>query len=245
MLEQCQAAAQPDDQVWFVDSASTDGSAAIAAEAGVAVVPAPLGKGNALAAAVSRWRDGWLIFVDADIEHSERSIPGALREAAAVSSAQMIVGTVDWQHRRSVGPYLYQPVVRALFPEVPFLPRPLSGFRALSPGLALGDLPSSYGVEVYLNVQVAVAGGRIEAPRLGTYQGPIRDYANIPQAARDIAVTLLDLAQAHGRIQERNPWEVWTERVLAVIDEQPREGADDAAYLRALQTAASEPLPPT
>jgi glycosyltransferase involved in cell wall biosynthesis len=245
VLEQCQAAALPGDSVWFVDSASTDDSAAIAAEAGAHVLPAPLGKGRAVAAAIARHRDGWLILVDADVQESAVSIPGTLREAARRSTADMIVGQVDSPgKRRSVTPHLYEPLVRALFPEAPELDRPLSGFRALRAGLPLHELPGGYGVEAHLNVEVALIGGRIETLPLGTHRGPIRGYAHIGRAAREIADALLDLATAYGRIAERRAWEEWTARVIGAIEDQPGEGADDTAYFRALRAAAGAPLPP-
>jgi hypothetical protein len=230
--------------VWFVDSASTDDSAAIAADAGVEVVPAPLGKGRAVATAITRHSEGWLILVDADTEESALSIPAALRDAAAGSTADMIVGQVEIPgKRRSVTPYLYEPLVRALFPETPELDRPLSGFRALRAGLPLHDLPAGYGVEVHLNVEVAVTGGRIETLPLGPYRGPTRGYVHIGRAAREIAGALLDLAVGYGRIADRGAWEAWTARVLKAIDDQPAEYADDTAYFRALRAVAREPLP--
>ncbi len=245
VLEQCQAAARAGDAVWFVDSASTDASAVIAAEAGVDAVPAPLGKGRAVATAIARHGEGWLLLVDADVEESELSIPAALRDAAARSSADMIVGQVQSPgKRRSVTPYLYEPLVRALFPETPELDRPLSGFRALRAGLPVHDLPGGYGVETHFNVEVALTGGRIEALPLGAHRGPIRGYAHIGRAARDIADALLDLATRYGRIAERGVWEAWTARVLAAIDDQPGEGVDDTAYFLALRAVAGEPLPP-
>jgi glucosyl-3-phosphoglycerate synthase len=245
MLEQCRAAARSGDSVWFVDSASRDASVAIAAEAGARVLPAPLGKGRAVAAAISRHREGWLILIDADVEESALSIPAALRDAAARSTADMIVGQVQSPgKRRSVTPYLYGPLVRALFPEAPELDRPLSGFRALRAGLPLHNLPGGYGVEAHLNVEVALTGGRIETLSLGAYRGPTRGYAHIGRAARDIADALLDLATAYGRISERTPWEAWTARVVAAIDGQPGEDADPTAYFRALRAAAADPLPP-
>jgi glucosyl-3-phosphoglycerate synthase len=245
VLEQCRAAARAGDSVWFVDSASTDDSAAIASAVGAEVLPAPLGKGRALAAAMSRHADGRLILVDADIQESAVSIPAALRDAAERSSADMIVGQVESPgKRRSITPYLYEPLVRALFPETPGLERPLSGFRVLRAGLALGHLPEGYGAEAHMNVQVAATGGRIETAPLGVHRGPIRGYAHIGGAAHDIAGALLDLAVAHGRITDRGAWEAWTGRVLAAIDDQPGEGADDTAYFRTLRAAAAAPLPP-
>jgi glucosyl-3-phosphoglycerate synthase len=245
VLEQCRAAARPGDSVWFVDSASTDDSVAIGSQAGVRVVPAPLGKGRAVAAALAEHSSGWLVLLDADIEYSAVSIPGALRQAAEHSTADMVVGQpVSPGKRRSVTPYLYGPLVRALFPEVPEIERPLSGFRALRAGIPLGRLPGGYGIEVHLNVQVALAGGRIEMLPLGRYRGPLRDYAHIGRAARDIAETMLDLAAAHGRLADRAAWEAWTARVLGVIDDQPGADADDTEYFDRLRAAAAEPLPP-
>ena len=245
VLEQCQAAARAGDAVWFVDSASTDASAALAADAGAEVVPAPLGKGRAVATAIARHGEGWLILVDGDVEESEVSIPAALRDAARGSHADMIVGQVEIDgKRRSVTPYLYEPLVRALFPEAPELDRPLSGFRALRAGLPVRGLPGGYGVEAHLNVEVALTGGRIEVLPLGAHRGPTRGYAHIGRAARDIADALLDLAVGYGRIADRGAWEAWTARVLATIDDQPGEGADDTAYFHALRAVAGEPLPP-
>jgi glycosyltransferase involved in cell wall biosynthesis len=53
-VQQARAAAGPRDEVWFVDSASTDDSCARAAALGARVVPAPRGKGRALAAALAQ-----------------------------------------------------------------------------------------------------------------------------------------------------------------------------------------------
>ena len=84
----------------------------------------------------------------------------------------------------------------------------------------------------------------MQALPLGAHRGPIRGYAHIGRAAREIADAMLDLATAYGRIAERGAWEAWTDRVLAVIEDQPGEGVDDTAYFRALRAAAARPLPP-
>ena len=47
-IGQAAEAAESGDRVWFVDSASTDDSAAIATSLGAEVIAAPLGKGQAM-----------------------------------------------------------------------------------------------------------------------------------------------------------------------------------------------------
>jgi glucosyl-3-phosphoglycerate synthase len=244
-LEQALAAARPGDSVWFVDSASSDGSAALARSLGVEVVAAPAGKGRAVAVALGWLGTEWLCLLDADLQWSERNLAAALRDAALGGDADMVVGELSFPRRSSVGPALYRPLVGALFGEVLPLRKPLSGYRVLRAGLAVGDLPAGYGVEAHLNVAVALSGARTAAVELGGYRGPLRGYRNIPVAAADVAAALLDLAVAHGRIRPgaRPAWEAWVEEVLAVIRDQPGEGADDAAYLRHLERAGARPLP--
>ena len=244
-LVQALEAARPGDAVWFVDSASSDGSAALARSLGAEVLGAPAGKGRAVAAVWRRLRTDWLCLLDGDLQWSERNLAAALRDAALGGDADMVVGELSFPRRSSVGPALYRPLVAALFPEVRPLRKPLSGYRALRAGLDVGDLPGGYGVEAHLNVAVALAGCRTAAVELGGYRGPLRGYANVAEVAADVAGALLDLAVAHGRISvsARPAWEAWAGEVLAVVREQPGEGEDDADYLRRLERAAARPLP--
>jgi glucosyl-3-phosphoglycerate synthase len=247
VLDQALAAARGGDEVWFVDSASSDRSVELAASRGVEVVRAPLGKGRAVAAAIDRCRDGWLCLLDADAVESRQDVALRLREAAAAGGADMVVGVPDHRDRtrRSVTPAVYLPLVRALFPEVPAIERPLSGLRALRAGLELGELPPGYGVEAHLNLQLAATGGTIASCPLGPYRGLVRGYANVATIAADVAAAVLDQAVAHGRIHAggRSPWGAWAAEVVAVIADQPAEDADDADYLRRLAVAAARPLP--
>src|SRR3954447_26004346 len=86
-------AAGPDDRVWFVDSASTDDSAARAAALGVEVVRAPLGKGRAMAFALARCTTEYIVFIDGDMESSSENVAGQLRAAVDATGAAMVVGS--------------------------------------------------------------------------------------------------------------------------------------------------------
>jgi glucosyl-3-phosphoglycerate synthase len=246
-LERARAAAEGGDRVWFVDSASQDDSAAIAARLGVEVVSAPLGKGRAIATALERLDRGSICFVDADVQDSAHNIPELLRRAAAVSDAEMIVGQVDAGTKRgsaTIG--VYRPLVGALFPEAtePAMIKPLSGFRVLRAEVDYGDLPDDFAVETHLNIAVALAGGRTELCPLGAHRGPLRYHQHAAIAAQ-VATTVFDLAEAHGRLdpQRRREWEAWLEPVLELLRDQPAAGQDDTEFLAHVHALARRPLP--
>ena len=236
------------DDVWFVDSSSTDGSARVADSLGVPVVSGPLGKGRAMAVAMDRCREGYVCFVDADLEASQVNIPGSLREATEASGADMVVGAFHEEKRRlAVTPSLYQPLVGALFPErLDDLSVPLSGFRTVRVGLPIRPLPPGYGAETHLNIEVPTAGGRVANCELGLFKGNLRDYANIPPIGRDVAAAILDLAHEHGRLAlpRRPAWDAWVDDVAEILRTQPPVGAADSVYVTELLAAAARPLPP-
>lgn len=246
-LRQALEAARPGDSVWFVDSASVDGSAGIAQRLGVEVLRAPLGKGGAVAAAIERCDGGPLCLLDADIESSSCNIAAALRDEWLETGADMVIGDFDWPERRelSISTGIFGPLVGALFPEHldSLMLQPLSGFRLIDTSFPLGQLPAGYGLECHLNVQVSGLGGRIVWTDLGTYHGPVL-YR--PTMAPDISAAILDVAVAQGRISlsERREWDAWVVPVLDVIATLP--SADEAGldgYRERLTAAAAMPMP--
>lgn len=248
MVEQALAAAEPGDEVVFVDSASTDDSAEVAAATGVRVIEAPRGKGRAVAAALAACDGGYACTLDADLGSSERNIPAELRAAAAGSGVDMLVGEfTEHARRRSVQPAIYRPLARALFPESleRFHAVPISGFRVINAELELGDLPPGYGVETHLNLWHTIHDRPTATTDLGEYVGQLRGYANVAEIATDVAAAILDLAVEHGRLREeaRPEWDRWAHEVVAVIASQPPVGADESEYYARLETATERPLP--
>jgi glycosyltransferase involved in cell wall biosynthesis len=247
-LEQALAAALPGEEVWFVDSGSTDDSLAVAASLPARVLEAPLGKGRAVGAVLEGCRSGYLCLLDADLTASDGNIPVALREAVARSPVDMLVGEFDWpERRRSVVPGIYVPLVGKLFPEVlqrvPY--RPTSGFRVLNAELDLGALPPGYGVETHLNVVLTLAGAAIATVPIGRIAGPVPTLDHMPQIGRDVASAALDLAVEAGRVapSDRSLWEQWVEAMLEVIARQPPVGEPDDSFQRELSEAIAQPLP--
>jgi hypothetical protein len=249
VLAEAQAAARPGDAVCFVDSASSDDSAAIARELGVAVVAAPPGKGRAITAALARCETRYLCCVDADLTEWTVSIPAALREATVTTGAEMVVAAFSDGRRRVIMPALYWPLIDALLPEYGRQcdPTPLSGLRVIDTTVPIGPLPEGYGVETHLNLSFAAAGRHIAVTDIGAIRGPLRGYKNIPAMAGAVTQTILDFAVSIDRLdpQLRPLWDAWTNDVIDVISGQPAPGAPDEAFLAELAAATFRPLPPT
>jgi glucosyl-3-phosphoglycerate synthase len=240
-------AAAPGDRVWLVDGASTDGSPQIAASLGAEVIPAPLGKGRAMATAIARCESRHICFMDADLEYSSSNIPLRLREAHAEEPADMIVAEFEWPAKRFLNalPGVYRPLVGSLFPEAleRFGRMPFSGFRVLRTDLPLGSLPPGFAVETYLNLLCTVRGMRTRVIDVGVYGGPDRPKREL---GREVGEVILDMAEGDGRLDARlRPlWETWLEEVMEVLRTHPSPGEPTGDYPERLAATASRPLPP-
>jgi glycosyltransferase involved in cell wall biosynthesis len=242
-LEQALEASRSGDCVWFVDSASTDGSGELARSLGVEVLKAPLGKGRAVAAAVERCRTPHICLLDADVEHTNENAPATLRRALKLGGADQVVWEFEWPEKsfRPVTTSIWDPLARNLFPEAAAAVSrvPLSGFRILDLELARGPLPTGFGLEVHLNIVGSLDGRRTETVDSGVYTGPVRSNPELPA---EVARAILDIAEARGRLaaDARPQWDAWLEPILALIAET---AADDAARRRLMTRAAARPLP--
>lgn len=250
VVRQVRDALRGGDRLLVADSASTDGTAAVARAAGAEVLTAPLGKGAAMAAAARAARTPWIGFLDADLVAADRNIAAELRRAtvSAPADTAMVVGDFT---EPPPPPLLsntvavYAPLVRALAPEADgaFGQHPLSGFRCVRREIAAGGLPADFAVEAYLNLDVALAGRRHVVTGIGEYRQRFR-YK--PYMGREIARGVLDAAVAYGRLAaDRRPeWEAWVEEVVAVVAGYRGESDGRAAYRERLERAAARPLPP-
>jgi glucosyl-3-phosphoglycerate synthase len=247
MLDQAAAAVRPGDRLWFVDSASDDGSPELAARLGAEVLRAPLGKGRAMAAAVERCETSHICFLDADVLETTRNVPLTLREGLERSTADMVVAEFVWPAKGSLvlTTTIWRPLVGDLFPDaLGTAPRfPLSGFRLLDVELARGPLPSEFGVETYLNLIGAIDGRTTATVDVGVFVGLIRPH---PSMFHEVAETILDLAEARGRLDPaaRRSWDVWVDETVAVISEcRSGDGIMAERFAEELATLAARPRP--
>jgi len=247
-IGQAAEAVRPGDRLWFVDGASTDGSAELAASLGAEVIEAPLGKGHALAAALARCETPHICFVDGDIEYSTRNIPMSLRDALLEEPAHMITGDFAWPARKlnhSIDG-VYRPLVGGLFPDAleRFGVIPYSGFRILRADLPWGQLPPGWAIETYFNLTCTVRGWPTRVIDLGDYVGPIRRK---PELGWEVGRTIFDVAEADGRLDSalRPQWEDWLANVMEVLLTQPHPGEEPSEeYMARHRAARTRPLPP-
>jgi glucosyl-3-phosphoglycerate synthase len=240
-------AARAGDAVVYVDSASTDGSVDVARSLGAEVVEGPLGKGRAIATALEWCSTPLICLMDGDVTDGATNIPLALRRAYEEEPADMLVADYDWP---SKGPLhavtgVYEPLVRALFPEADgrFGRFRLSGFRLLRTALPLGELPGNFAIETYLNVLFAVRGWRTRVVEAGFIEGPVRPKVEL---GKEMAEVLLDLAVAEGRLDPecRPAWEEWVEGFVGLTESRPGPGEPLGTYPGRLAECAARPLPP-
>ncbi len=201
-----------------------------------------------MACALAQTTTPYICFIDADIYGSSRNIPAALGEAVRASQPDMVVGSFEDEQGGvpSVTLGVYEPLVRALFPEAAgkYAKKPLSGFRALRTGQALGRLPPGFGIEAHLNIASALApGARIETVDLGLYRGR---FLYKPRMGDAVGRAVLDLAQAHGRLQAelRPAWDAWLTTVTGHIATYTGDVESREAFRASLLELTGRALPP-
>jgi glucosyl-3-phosphoglycerate synthase len=241
----CQAA-QPGDRVLVVDSASTDATGQRAAAAGAEVLRGPPGKGAAMAHAIAEVSTPWVCFLDADLISADLNVPATLRQAAVSGDADHVLGDYEYADPATILAStftIYEPLVTEFFPEVGVLgANSLTGYRAIRRSYLDRPLPLDFGVESYLNISIATAGGTAAVSHLGVIASRFK-YK--PDMCREIARSILDLAIAHGRLHtnDRPRWNTWVDdgipAILAVDGTNGR-----SATLARLFAAVRRPMPP-
>ncbi|MFG2004722.1 glycosyltransferase [Spirillospora sp. NPDC048911] len=249
-VRQAWEAADASTRVVVVDSASTDGTAERARSLGCEVLPAPLGKGAAMAAMARATKTPWLCFLDADIVEKGRNIPSTLRAAidSSPASTAMVVADFDDPPPKpilSATLSIYGPLVRALVPEADglFGGRPLSGFRAVRPEILADDAPADFGIEAYLNLSAVLSGRPVALTHIGLFKQRFRYKGEM---GGEIGRAILDVAEKHGRLDPatRPEWDAWVEQILKVIRTYDGDLSQGEAYLERLHAAMERPLPP-
>jgi glucosyl-3-phosphoglycerate synthase len=240
----CQAA-QPGDRVLVVDSASTDATGQRAAAAGAEVLRGPRGKGAAMAAAIADIDTEWVCFLDADLLSADVNVPATLRQAAASGDADHVLGDYEYADPGTILAStftIYEPLVAEFFPEVGELgANSLTGYRAIRCTYLDGLLPADFGVESYLNISIATAGGTATVRHLGVIASR---FKHKPAMCLEIGRSILDLAVAHNRLNldNRPQWNTWVDEAAPAIHGVGAAGGRSATLAR-LFKAVRRPMP--
>ncbi|MFI5688562.1 glycosyltransferase family 2 protein [Streptomyces sp. NPDC051636] len=246
IVGQALEAARPGDRVLVVDSASTDGTARRAREAGAEVLSGPLGKGAAMQLAVSAVDSEWTCFLDADLVTSERNVAALLREAAAGGTADHVVGDYEYDHPGTILAStftIYEPLTARFFPEVGYHgANALTGYRAVRTRHLRVPLPPDFGVETFLNISVALSGGQVDVCHLGVIGSRYRFHGG--SMATEIGTRILDMAEDHGRLDpaDRPEWDQWLQAGVAAIAPNTADQGRSAVLARLFSTVR-RPMP--
>jgi glycosyltransferase involved in cell wall biosynthesis len=246
-LQDTVSAAEDGDHVVFVDSASGDESAQIAAARGVSVISAPLGKGRAIEQALDACETEYICLIDADIHEAALNIPRELARPVRSGDWTMVVGEfqdeIPWVPSNTLG--VYEPLIRELVPEAVgrFGKRPLTGFRVLNTTHEWGTLPPDFGVEAHLNVMASLDDrSRTCVQDIGLYRGR---FLYKPTMGWQIARPILDWAEQHGRLDHaaRPAWDAWVGDVVDHIASFRDEADLRDKFRDELLALAGRPLP--
>jgi glucosyl-3-phosphoglycerate synthase len=208
------------DEVLVVDAASRDGTAEVAARAGVTVVqendlsselgPA-LGKGDAMWRALGACEGELVCFLDADTEgFSAHFACGLIGALVCEPGLQLVKGF----YRRPLGGapdgggrvnhLLARPALAVFYPELAGVRQPLAGEVAASREL-LEALPfaTGYGVEIAMLIDAwrAVGLAGLAQVDLEEHRNPHKALAELEPMARTVLATLAGRVAAEGRLQ--------------------------------------------
>ncbi|HEX4904921.1 MAG TPA: glucosyl-3-phosphoglycerate synthase [Acidimicrobiales bacterium] len=167
------------DEILVVDDGSTDRTAAVATEAGAAVISGPAaGKGDALWTSVAMSTGDLVVWCDADVRGFDARFVIGL--AAPMLLDEDIDFVKGWYERNSgrVTELTARPVISLLYPHLSAFAQPLSGEYAGRRTL-LEELPftTDYGVDLGLLIDVA---DRIGLDRIAQVDLGVRVHRNRP-----------------------------------------------------------------
>ena len=194
------------DEVVVVDDGSTDGTGALAADAGARVIRAagPPGKGAAMALAVTASSGDLVVFLDADVRNfGPHFVAGLLAPLLADETVMLVKGT----YRRPlhgvadeggrVTELLARPLIERLFPELAFVTQPLAGEVAVRRAV-LDELvlEPGYGVEIGMLIDVGRRFGALAVAQadLGERVHRNRPLRQLGDQARQVVAAVLDRA---------------------------------------------------
>lgn len=200
------------DEVIVVDSASTDATPSVAANAGARVVSAEVpGKGEAMWQGVAATDADLLVFLDADLERFDaRFVPALLGPLLSQPDVAFVKGAYDRRTKADVTvgggrvtELTARPLLAAFWPELERIVQPLGGEYAARREL-LDQLPfrCGYGVDIglLLDANEVVGANAIAQVDLHERFHSHSDLTALGRMAAEVLHTVVDRLISQGRL---------------------------------------------
>jgi len=179
-------------EVIVVDNLSTDNTGKVALEAGAKVIKCEIqGKGYAMESGMEVAENDIIVFLDADIPSYSEDVVYKLAKPIIENDIDFVKSTFDREGGR-VTELVAKPLLKLLFPELPYFSQPLSGMIAgKKQVLKELELEKDYGVDIGILLDVANMNCSIEEVMLGKLENKSKDWRALDKMSTEVMRAIL------------------------------------------------------
>lgn len=183
-----------------IDDGSTDDTVAIASEAGAKVFTSTmLGKGASMKDGLLRASFDVIVYLDGDLDGLVPDIIERLARPILSSGADLVKARFTRAAGR-VTTLTAKPLLSVFFPELAHFQQPLGGIIAARRSvLERLTLEPGYGVDIGILIDSVMSGAKVVEADIGHLSHQSQSLEALGRMARQVAATILERAQTHGR----------------------------------------------
>jgi len=179
-------------EIIVVDNLSTDMTAQIALNAGAKVIRCEMqGKGYAMEKGMEVVENDVIVFLDADIPSYSEDVVYKLAKPIIENDIDFVKSTFDRDGGR-VTELVAKPLLKLLFPEMPYFSQPLSGMIAgKKQVLKKLEFEKDYGVDIGILLDVANMNYNIEEVMIGKLENKSKDWKALDKMSTEVMKAIL------------------------------------------------------
>lgn len=179
-------------EIIVVDNLSTDKTGKNALKAGAKVVRCDMqGKGYAMEKGMEVVENEIIVFLDADIPGYSEDVVYRLARPIIENDIDFVKSTFDREGGR-VTELVAKPLLKLLFPELPYFSQPLSGMIAgKKQVLKKLEFEKDYGVDIGILLDVAKMNCKIEEVKIGKLVNKSKDWRALDKMATEVMRAIL------------------------------------------------------
>lgn len=205
------------DEVIVVDDTSTDGTAALAAEAGAKVVVSKVrGKGISMRDGINAATNDLLVFLDGDIDPYPDNTITLLATPLLNDEADFVKATFSRNAGR-VTALVAKPLLNIFYPALANFSQPLSGMVAGKKSyFNRVQFFNDYGVDVGILLDMYLMKARIQEVNIGYIENKSKSWEGLGTMSSEVAKAIIAKAQRHNAV---------TEEAAALVEDTPPDEA--------------------